>query len=158
MVEIVRKRVCADVDGDFVVFMIGMRVNRPLKVWRWGPVAAAMPRMLQELAAQPELGLLGSRILPGFPTITLIQYWRSFDALEAYAKNRSAQHLPAWKAFNTAVGSGGDVGIWHETFLVRAGAYETVYNNMPPFGLGLAGRLVDAVGRRDGARQRLSAG
>jgi hypothetical protein len=141
-----------------VVFLIGMRVNKPWKIWKWGPVASAMPKMLEELARQPDLGLLGSRLLPGFPVVTLIQYWRSFDALEAYAKSRTAQHLPAWKAFNTAVGSGGDVGIWHETFLVRAGEYETVYNNMPAFGLGAAALLVDAAGRRQSARARLRAG
>ncbi len=33
-------------------------------------------------------------------------------------------------------------GIWHETYLVRAGEYEAIYGNMPPFGLGRAGRLV----------------
>ncbi len=33
-------------------------------------------------------------------------------------------------------------GIWHETYLVRAGEYEAIYGNMPPFGLGKAGRLV----------------
>lgn len=31
---------------------------------------------------------------------------------------------------------------WHETYLVRAGEYEAIYGNMPPFGLGRAGRLV----------------
>ena len=85
------------------------------------------------------------------------QYWRSFAALEAYAKNRDAAHLPAWQAFNRAVGSNGNVGIWHETYLVRSGCYETVYNNMPPFGLGVAGALKDATGARQTARSRISA-
>ena len=58
------------------------------------------------------------------------------------AKNQRTS-LPAWQAFNRAVGSNGDVGIWHETYVVRPGAYETVYNNMPPWGLGAAGRLVE---------------
>jgi hypothetical protein len=59
--------------------------------------------------------------------------------------------------FNKQLGSNGDIGIWHETYLIQPGGYETVYNNMPPFGLGAAGRLVDAVGARQEARQRIKA-
>ena len=33
----------------------------------------------------------------------------------------------------------GDVGIWHETYLVRAGGYEAIYGNMPRIGLAAAG-------------------
>ena len=43
------ERLTANLEGDFVVFLIGMRINRPLRVDRWMPVAAAMPRMLKEL-------------------------------------------------------------------------------------------------------------
>jgi hypothetical protein len=157
MADIIAKRMCAEIEGDFVVFLIGMRFNKFWKVWRWGPLAAAMPRMLTELGKQPDLGLLHARTHFGFPNILVVQYWRSFEALEAYATNRDAAHLPAWQAFNRAVGSNGDVGIWHETYLVRSGSYENVYNNMPPFGLGLAGVLKDATGARQSARSRISA-
>ena len=155
MARMIEKRVCAEVDGGFVVFLIGARINKPWKVWKWWPVATAMPRMLAELARQPELGLLHARNMFSFPDAMVIQYWKSFEALEAYAKARDKAHLPAWQAFNKAVGSNGDVGIWHETYIVEPGKYETIYNNMPPFGLGLAGRLVDAVGARQAARQRV---
>lgn len=154
--SIVAKRVCAEIEGDFVVFLIGMRVNKPWKVWRWWPVAAAMPRMLIELATKPELGLLHARSHFGFPNTLVVQYWRSFEHLEAYARSASAAHLPAWQAFNKAVGSNGDVGIWHETYAISNGRYESVYNNMPPFGLGMAGQLVDAVGARQEARKRMA--
>ena len=157
MARMIEKRVCAEVDGGFVVFLIGARINRPWKVWKWWPVATAMPRMLAELARQPELGLLHARNMFSFPDAMVVQYWKSFEALEAYAKARDKAHLPAWQAFNKAVGSNGDVGIWHETYIVEPGKYETIYNNMPPFGLGLAGRLVDAVGARQAARQRVMA-
>ena len=111
--------------------------------------------MLAELERAPELGLLHARLHFGFPNVMVVQYWRSFEHLHRYATDRSFAHLPAWRAFNRAVASNGDVGIWHETYLVRAGAYETVYNNMPPFGLGLAGRLVPARGPRMSAKGRL---
>ena len=155
MSEIIAKRVCAEIEGDFVVFLIGMRINRPWKFWKWAPVAAAMPRMLIELARQPDLGLLHARSMFGFPDIVVTQYWRSFDHLEAYAKSREAAHLPAWQAFNKAIGSNGDVGIWHETYLIENGRYENVYNNVPAFGLGRAGTIKDAAGARKEARGRM---
>lgn len=155
MAKRIDKRMTAEVEGDFVVFLIGMRVNKPWKIWTWWPVFMAMPRMLAELARHPELGMLHARTVFGFPGTMVIQYWRSFEQLHAYATDRTRAHLPAWKAFNTKVGSSGDVGIWHETYLVKAGAYEAVYNAMPPIGLGQAGTLLAAEGRRKSARGRL---
>jgi len=67
-----------------------------------------------------------------------VQYWRSLEQLQAYARSSDREHLPAWAAFNRAVGMKGDVGIWHETYPVRPGDYETVYVNMPVFGLAKA--------------------
>ena len=146
------RRVTAELDGDFVVFMIGMRVNKPWKVSAWLPVFLAMPKMLGELARHPELGLLGGRFAGG----TLIQFWRSSEHLNAYAQSRQNAHLPAWRAFNqNARKSGGAVGIWHETYRVAAGQYETVYVDMPAFGLGQAGRRVAATGRRATAAGRM---
>ena len=136
MPGVINRRMTAAIEGEFVVFLIGMRINRFWKVHRWLPVARAMPRMIAELAAAPEHGFLGAEQWLGNPTI-MLQYWRSFEHLERYAKNRSAQHLPAWAAFNRAIGSNGDVGIWHETYRVRSGDYECIYNNMPLFGLGV---------------------
>jgi hypothetical protein len=150
---VIPQRMTAEVDGDFVVFLIGMRVN---KLWRprsWWPVFAAMRPMLRELDANPQLGCLGYTF--GWPVI--VQYWRSFDHLESYARASDHLHLPSWRRFNKAMSeSRGDVGIWHETFRVDAGAYETVYSGMPPYGLGRAGKLVPAGGMRETARQRMS--
>ena len=151
---IVSQRMTGRIEGEFVVFLIGMRINRWWKVHKWLPVARAMPRMIAELATKPELGFLGAEVWPG-RTILVLQYWRSMDHLFAYAKNRDAQHLPAWRAFNKRVGTGGDVGIWHETYRVRAGDYESVYVNMPRFGLGKVGELVAATGKRENAKVRI---
>lgn len=154
--RIIAKRVMAQVEGNFVVFLIGMRINSPLKPHKWLPVFLAMRGMLKELDAQPESGLLAWRYVGGR---TFIQYWRSFDHLEAYAHDRERSHWPAWVAFNRRMAqSRADVGIWHETYCVRAGEYEAIYRNMPVFGLGKAGQVVDAVGSGEGARQRLQAG
>ena len=157
MPRIVERRVCAEMDDGFVLFLIGMRVNKPWKFWKWMPVAMAMPRMLAELARQPELGLLHAETQFSFPNVTVTQYWKDFEALEAYAKARDHAHLPAWQAFNKVVASNGDVGIWHETYVIQPGTYENIYNNMPAYGLGKVGRIVDAVGARQAARQRVRA-
>jgi hypothetical protein len=128
-------RHAAHIDGEFVVFLIGMRVNRPLKLHKWLPVAAAMRPMVKELEADSSAGFLGATqgFLAGGPA--LVQYWRSFEHLERYARRADAHHLPAWRKFNQRVRASGDVGIWHETYRVRAGEYEAIYGNMPVVGL-----------------------
>ncbi len=151
------RRVCAEIEGPFVLFLIGIRINRLWKIGSWLPVFRGMPRMLIELARRPELGLLHARSHFGLRSAMVVQYWRSFDHLQAYAASRDAAHLPAWKAFNTAVGDSGDVGIWHETYLVDPGKAENIYVNMPPFGMGRAGVLKDATGARVDAARRLAA-
>lgn len=151
------ERLTATLDGEFAVFLIGLRINQPLRVDKWGPVARAMPRMLRELYRHPELGFLHAQTWFARTTL-VVQYWRSVDQLLAYAKDREAAHLPAWQAFNRAVGSDGSVGIWHETYVCGPGRYENVYVNMPPFGLGRAGRLQPASGERRSAAGRLREG
>jgi Domain of unknown function (DUF4188) len=147
------KKMMAEIDGDFVVFLIGMRINRPWKLHKWLPVALAMPRMIKELEGRPESGFLGHQ---QFLSGAMIQYWRSFEHLERYARSHDGQHWPAWVAFNKKVGhASGDVGIWHETYKVAAGQYECVYGGMPRFGLAKAGRHVAASGARDSARGRI---
>jgi hypothetical protein len=157
MAAIIDRRVCAEIEGTFVVFLIGIRLNRWWKFWQWLPVFQAMPRMLIELGRHPELGMLHARTHFGFPGTMVVQYWRSYAALEAYASARDKAHLPAWAAFNKAVGSNGDVGIWHETFVIEPGTYENVYNNMPAWGMGRAGTLHEATGERARAMGRMKA-
>jgi hypothetical protein len=155
MGPIIDRRVTAEIEGDFVVFLIGMRINSFRKLSKWLPVFFAMPRMLRELERSPEAGLLGATFYLGSPRRAMVvQYWRSFEQLEAYARSKDAEHWPAWVAFNRRIGSNGEVGIWHETYLVSAGNYECVYNNMPPIGLGAATRLVPAAGRKATAAGR----
>lgn len=154
MPRVIPERMSAKIDGDFVVFLIGMRVNKPWKVHKWLPVFLAMPKMLKELQANSASGLLGVESAG----LTLIQYWRSFDALETYARSRDALHWPAWMAFNKRMArSRGDVGIWHETYRIAPGQYEAIYSGMPARGLGKVSQLLAAEGARDTARGRLGA-
>ena len=155
MAKTINQRMTAKVEGDFVVFLIGMRINRFWKFHRWIPVATAMPKMLKELSMKPESGFLGFQIYGGIPP-EIVQYWRSFEHLEAYAKDRNGFHYPAWKEFNTKIKSNGDVGIWHETYKVNSGNYECIYNNMPKYGLGKVAELIPAKGKRESAVDRIS--
>jgi hypothetical protein len=49
------ERLAATIDCEFVVFLIGMRINKPLRLRKRIPVASAMPRMIRELYRRPEL-------------------------------------------------------------------------------------------------------
>ena len=123
MARIFPGRYTARTDKPFVVFLIGMRINQLWAVHKWMPVAAAMPPMLKTLAQHPAKGLLGVESWVRWREVMTIQYWRSFEDLEQFARNPTDPHLQAWKDFNQRVGSDGSVGIWHETFLVEAGQY-----------------------------------
>ena len=75
MAKTINQRMTVQLEGDFVVFIIGMRINRFWKFHKWIPVAKAMPRMLKELSQKPESGFLGFQIFGGIPPVT-IQYWK----------------------------------------------------------------------------------
>jgi Domain of unknown function (DUF4188) len=143
----------AQIEGDFVVFLIGARFNS-----KWQAIRAVsdlggrrgMGHMLKYLTDHPEKGLLGYE-RAGF---TIIQYWRSFEHLEAFAKDQTDPHLAAWRNYWKRVGRSSRTGIWHETYLVRDGEYEAIYGNMPAHGLGKAASLLPAA-EASTARQRL---
>jgi len=140
MAQTAGRRMMAEIDGDFVVFLIGASPSKLRLVRSLIDLGGrrGMKHMLDYLVARPEKGLLGYQM--GLPVI--VQYWRSFDHLEAFARDSADPHLAAWRNYWRRVGTSSRTGIWHETYLVRAGEYEAVYGNMPPFGLGKAGRLV----------------
>lgn len=148
MSEIVNGRVTHAHDGELVVFLIGMRINRWWRPDLWLPVFRAMPPMLAELSKDPGSGMLGYRLLLGEGGPMVVMYWDSHEKLYAYAARPDAAHRPAWARFNQrARQAPGAVGIWHETFQVSAA--ESVYVGMPPRGLAQATSVVP-VERRGG--------
>jgi hypothetical protein len=153
--EVIPGRRTADAPDGTVVFLIGVRLNRPARVRSWWPVVQAMPKMLAELGRHPELGLLSARTYWSGRVVQTVQYWRSAEALNDYATAPDLAHLPAWREFNRAVKDNGDVGVFHETFVLGS-AWETVYVNMPgSFGLGGATENVPVGRRGDRALHRL---
>jgi Domain of unknown function (DUF4188) len=128
------KRSSAELDGDFVVFLIGMQIRKPWAVHKWLPVFMAMRRMLRELT--PAAGLLSfERAFIGGPAV--VQYWRSQEQLDAFA--HAAMHKAAWRDWNRRIRDSRAVGIWHETYQVRAGTHESAYQQVYGFGLAGAG-------------------
>lgn len=148
-------RYTADSEEPFVVFLIGMRVNRIFALRKWWPTSRAMVRMLGALRNHPEKGFLGGELILYGRGIGMIQFWRSFDDLERFARQPSDPHVDAWKRFNRVIGADGTVGFWHESYLVDPQKFEAVYGNMPVFGVAAATAHTPAVGRRETARARL---
>jgi Domain of unknown function (DUF4188) len=155
MAKVMAGRFTAQTDEPFVVFIIGMRVNKFFAFRKWIATAMAMGPMIRTLYEHPEKGFLGAQTLISWRGITTIQYWRSFDDLEKFARDKDDPHLESWRRFNKTIGSDGSVGIFHETFLVDAGKYEALYGNMPITGLAAATKHVPAIGKRETARRRL---
>lgn len=156
--DIFHGRYTAELEGDFVVFLIGARFRlRDLLRVKW--IGDAMNEMQAELAAQPELGFLGGEnFYRFFPIETLlVSYWRSFDDLERFSRAKDHAHMPAWVRFYKEIGFSSNIGIWHETYMVRSGEYESIYGNMPKFGLANA-REVKHVNVRDRVHARERSG
>jgi hypothetical protein len=150
--KVIRGRYTSEIEGDFVVLLIGTRINS-LRGLRWVKALSSMNRMLKELSAAPEKGLLGFRM--GFPVI--VQYWRSFEHLEAWARDAKDTHAQVWRdLYRAGFLQDGSAGIWHETFRVKAGDYEAVYGNMPPQGLAEIAEPVP-LGGNASARDRIAA-
>jgi hypothetical protein len=157
-VKIRTGRWAATHDRELVVFLIGMRINRPWKVRQWWPVFTAMPRMLKWLEQHPQAGLLHyEQALRSPLSPMVVQYWNSFEELERFARSPDAPHLEVWKRFNSTVRDSGDVGIWHETYRVARGASESIFGNMPAIGMGVAGELLPIGSTAATAAKRIGA-
>ena len=157
MTTIFPGRYTAKTDKPFVVFLIGMRINRVWAIHQWLPVARAMIPMLTTLYRHPEKGFLGGYTTLGRGGPVSVQFWRSFEDLERFAHNPSDPHLPAWRQFAKALAGKGSVGIWHETYQVQPGQFEALYSGMPRFGLGEAIEHTPIEGKTDTARGRIEA-
>lgn len=147
MAQIMTGRFTAKTNEPVVVFLIGMRINRWWAISKWWPTVSAMGPMLTTLRQHPEKGFLGAENFLYPQGVGLIQYWKSIEDLTRFARNPSDVHQQAWQKFNRSIGADGSVGIWHETYAVAPGAHESIYVNMPVFGLAAATQHVSMSGR-----------
>lgn len=155
MPSVMSGRYTANHSESFVVFLIGMRINRWCAFRKWIPTVRAMMPMIQALQQYPEKGFLGGEAFLYWRGVGFIQYWKSFEDLEKFARNPLDSHLSAWRDFNRNIGADGSVGIWHETYRIEQGQYESVYGNMPIFGLAAATNHVAVNKQSETARKRI---
>jgi len=135
-------RYTANYPDDFIVVFIGFRINKVAKVREWLPVMRAAKSMTKNALQLPGKPLLNSQTVWSLDdprVIFLIQHWRSFEDLIAWANDKKLDHKPAMKAFFKRTGYNGNVGIWHEVYKVSAGQFETIYANMPEMSMAAAG-------------------
>ena len=139
----------------FAVFLFGMRLNhlRGLPRFLWG--LGVLRRVLADLEAHPARGFVAGHVYRSGRTLLAVQYWESFEALDAYARDHALPHRRAWQRYLRVALDDPAMGLWHETYLVEPGRWEGVYVNMPPWGLGATGDLLEMRTTRGSARDRL---
>jgi hypothetical protein len=127
-----------------VVFHLGSRSNHPL-----GPLAPGVKQvgehfraMTTELVDRAEhFGCVGHSAWraaerANHNSSMIVFYFRNVEGLNAFAHDKV--HRKGWDWYNSFIKETGfkHIGIFHETFSVAAGQYETIYDNMPPLLLG----------------------
>ena len=129
-------RVRAASKSSRCLFLVGMRVNN-----LWNPIHIILTffmmwKVLKSLETKKPVGYCGYEVAFG-RNIIIPTYWTSKEALIKYASSsRGVVHGEARKSFVDRVLNSGTVGIWHETYCVTPGNFESLYINMPEdFGL-----------------------
>ena len=133
----------AEIDGEYVVYINGMRLNKLRALPNYLRAGLEAARMFERLEADPDSGFLG--YLPAYVGLrsgAAIQYWRSLEDVRRFARDPDGPHVPAWRWYDEGVSDGGGLGFWAELYVVKEGSFETFYRNVPPTGLGEHGRLV----------------
>jgi hypothetical protein len=133
---------------DLVVIYLGMKAK---SLQGFITLVRIKPQIQQSVSARPDGLLLHEDIIFSLvpPHFGMRQYWRDFDALEAWA--RSGTHSGWWRAF---VADRGGTGFWHELYS-REGAMEGSYLDMDPIGLMKIAPVVPSRGSMFSARSRL---
>ena len=135
-------QISTKLDEPFIVLILGIRINDFRLFWKWMPTVFFSLPMLYTLVSHRAAGFLGGQATYFWPGVGLIQYWRTFDDLERFARSKEHPHFGAWRWYNKEIGAKGSVGLWHEVFLIKPRCHEVVYENMPLFGLAAATKPV----------------
>src|SRR4051794_17994603 len=142
------KRETADLSQypDLVVIYLGMRVNAVTGI---KTMLGFGPKISAAVKQKPDGLLLHESFLFSPRHFGMREYWRDFEALEAWS--RSEPHRQWWRQFLKDTGG---TGFWHETYL-RRGGMEAVYVDMfEPVGMGKFAPRVPARGSGFSARAR----
>ncbi|MEM8707919.1 MAG: DUF4188 domain-containing protein [Actinomycetota bacterium] len=156
--SIISGRHHADLDGDVVVFPIGMKINRLWAIHRWLRPTVNTARMWWHLQRNRPAGYLGGYLFVYARGVGMMQYWRDFDALEGFSRDDSQPHLAAWRQLVRQTAGDQTFGYWHETYVVNQRNAETIYGSMSPFGLSEAVGATPITAASETARGRLAEG
>lgn len=129
-------------DSDVVVFLIGLRCNSPLGMLAPGfrEVGPFFPQMVKDLEAHAEeFGFLGMTSWLNASDretnneIMSVGYFKTVEGLHAFA--HSEVHRKGWEWWNANTKQYPYLSIFHETYHVPKGHWETIYVNSHVSGL-----------------------
>lgn len=145
--EIIRHPFTARCDGDFVVCLIGIRPNGANPFTKsFIEIGKVFRQMMSELESDRALGYMGGDIYIGAnqrkSSTLCVQYWRDYESLEKWTHTKMGIHLRTIMNYKQNHQNSGEYGVWHETYKIKDGDYESIYVNMPPIGLALATEAV----------------
>ena len=116
----------------------GLFAHDPFELYRLGRIT------------NPNLVVLGQI---GRGHFGVLQYWRSFEHLEAWS--HKPPHSEWWRDIVARMRTRGDVGVYHETFLVPRDRIESIYLECAPAGLSVFGTPGEPNGPATTSRGRL---
>lgn len=139
MAKVFKGRYTANSDEPVIVFTIGMRINRAWAVHKWWKPTVNTVKLWWHIQRgnRPD-GYLNGYLYFYAWGVGMVQYWRDFDALEAFSHDREQPHLQAWRHLFAQSKDDTTFGYWHETYQVSPGKHEAIYGNMPRFGMAAA--------------------
>jgi hypothetical protein len=120
-------------------------------------VAARLKRAIDRSASEAiaqGAGLLHSeRFSHSRRHFGVFQYWRSYDELETWSHR--PPHSEWWREAVERMRTRGDLGVYHETFLVPRDRVESIYLDCTPAGLSVFGVAGEPRGASTSSRARL---
>lgn len=129
-------------DSEIVVFLLGFRNNHPLGILAPGAkeIQDYFMQMIRDLdAGADEFGMLGMTSWRAASTrktgneFMQVGYFKTVEGLHAFA--HSEEHMKAWRWWNKNVKRWSHMSIYHETYQVPRGNWETIYVNTHLTGL-----------------------
>ena len=141
---------------ELCLVRLGLQAHR-LSAW---PYAVRLSRSINKAAAEAVASgaglLLSEPLRLGRAHYGVLQYWTSFEALEAWSHR--PPHSEWWREAVERMRSRGDFGVYHETYLVPRARIESIYLDCRPTGLLAFGTPADPVGGDTNSRGRLGMG
>ncbi|KAL9027538.1 MAG: hypothetical protein Q9196_003956 [Gyalolechia fulgens] len=118
-----------ETSGGVVMFLLGARLNHPLG--KLGPGAVEVNEVFKDMWREAEKNSSKWGYTERAPTFW-ISYWKDLKGLQKFSEG--AAHRLGQNMYNSKKLP--FVGIMHETYYAPKGCWETIYDNMPPWGLG----------------------